>query len=479
MPLRVSTHSTFTRVLLSIQMNQIKSIRAQEQVASGRRLLRPSDDPTGAARALSLTRQIADVDRFSSAINSGLTVVNTATAGLQDASNLMAEARQLLVEGMNGTLSMEDRDALAVEFDLLRAQLLEIGNLRAGDRYLFGGTNTGQPPWVSGDSSGHPRVTYRGNEESQFVRIGEGVDIPINLPGLEVFGRRDFTGTSFAGLTGAASGMTADEGTGYEYLQFRHDSTDAGGLAGVGIALYNGGSADSLLGDNSLSIDMTAGTIRLGSGPAIVLPEAGSPEEANFVVENEFGGEIHLDLTGFSGVDYAGTVRGEGSASLDGTNFESLTFTETDMEFTNSSTGAVLHVDATGVKRAGSELVTFGGTGNVFDILQGVGDDLRNDDLLTAGKLTDRLKERLSELDRGHENLLIGLGVLGSRSQRLNSAAQRTLGVGLQLESLLSSITDADYAEVALDLARSDLSLQVAQASGARLIQTSLLNFLG
>jgi len=74
---------------------------------------------------------------------------------------------------------------------------------------------------------------------------------------------------------------------------------------------------------------------------------------------------------------------------------------------------------------------------------------------------------------------LIGLGVLGSRSQRLNSAGERTLSVGLQLETFLSSITDADYAEVALDLTRSDLSLQVAQASGARLIQTSLLNFLG
>ena len=86
---------------------------------------------------------------------------------------------------------------------------------------------------------------------------------------------------------------------------------------------------------------------------------------------------------------------------------------------------------------------------------------------------------RLTELDRGKENLVVGLGVLGSTSQRLNSAAERTMGVELQLESLLSSITDADYAEVALDLARSDLSLQVAQASGARLIQTSLLNFLG
>ncbi len=256
----------FSRVLLSIQQNQIKSIRAQEQVASGRRLLRPSDDPTGAARALSLTRQIADVDRFHSAISSGRTVVDTATAGLQNASNLLSEARQLLIESMNGTLSPGDREALSVEFDLLRTQLMEIGNLRTGDRYLFAGTDSGQPPWVTEGSGDHTRVVYRGNEESQFIRIGEGVDIPINLPGSEVFGRMEFTGTNFAELTGVASGLTADEGLGYEYLDFRHDSTSPGTLGTVGIALVNGGADDSLLGDAALNAEAGAGTTECGTG---------------------------------------------------------------------------------------------------------------------------------------------------------------------------------------------------------------------
>ncbi|MEW6073606.1 MAG: flagellar hook-associated protein FlgL [Planctomycetota bacterium] len=479
MSLRVSTHSTFARVLLSIQRSQSSLIRAQEQVASGRRLLRLSDDSPGAARALSLTRQIADVGRHGAAIAAGLTVADTAAAGLQDAGNLLSEARALLVQGMTGTLTMEDRESLAGEFDLLRDQLLEIGNLRSGDRYLFGGTSTGESPWVEIDGGGRPRIVYRGNEESQLVRIGEGVDVSINLPGTEVFGRLEYSGTSFAGLTGVASGLTADEGTGYEYLRLRHEGTVESGLAGVGIALVDGGAEDTLLGDNALVIDAVAGTIQLGAGPAVQLPDPSDPDAARFVVENERGGKLYLDLSGFTGADYAGTVRGEGSISLDGSTFVPLTFTETDLELTNPATGSVLHVDASAVKRAGDELVTFGGTVNLFDLLQGIGDDLRNADGLEADELVARLEERMRELDRGQENLLVGLGVLGAKSQRLNSAAERSQGVQLQLEILLSNITDADYAEVALDLARSDLSLQVAQASGARLIQTSLLNFLG
>lgn len=479
MTLRVSTNSTFSRVLMGIRHNQIKMIRSQEQVASGRRLLRPSDDPTGAAKALSLTRQIADVDRFNSAIVSGLTMVDTATAGLQDAASLLSEARHLLLQGMNGTMTMEDRESLAVEFDLLHAQLLEAGNLRAGDRYLFGGTETSHPPWVVETANGRSRVVYEGNEESQLVRVGDAVDVAISLPGIDVFGRLAATGTTFAGLTGVTNGLTADEGTGYEYLQFRHDSTNPGGMAAVGLALVNGGNNDSILGDTALTIDTAAGTIQLGNGTVYSIPDPASPEALDLVVENEFGAKLHLDLSGFTGADYTGTVSGAGSVSLDGSEWIAVDFTETDLELRDPATGAVIHIDTTGVQRAGEELVTFGGSVNIFDVLQGIADDLRNDSGLEQGKMVDRLEERLGELDRGHENVLLGMGVLGSRSQRLKGASQRMLGIELQLESLRSSITDADYAEVALDLARSELSLQVAQASGARLIQTSLLNFLG
>ena len=69
----------------------------------------------------------------------------------------------------------------------------------------------------------------------------------------------------------------------------------------------------------------------------------------------------------------------------------SLTFTETDLELTDPATNTVLHLDATGVRRAGRELVTFGGTVNAFDVLQGIADDLRDPDGLSHADLRDRL----------------------------------------------------------------------------------------
>lgn len=478
MALRVSTQSTFARVLFGLRGSQFALIRAQEQVASGRRILRPSDDPSGAARVLSLSRQLAGVGRFGESIGAGINVLNTAASGLQDASNLLSDARSLLLQAMNGTLSEDDREALASEFDLLRSQMLDIGNLRSGDQHLFAGTQTDDAPWEEITIDGRRRVIYRGNGEEQLLRIGNEVDIAVNLPGSEIFARNEFTGTSFAGLTGIRGGITADEGSGYEYLDLRHDASDGSALTASGIALVAGGNGDSILGDNLLVIDAAAGTIRLGDGPVVDLPDPTSPEALDFVVENELGGELHLDLAGYVGGDVSANVRGEGSVSLDGSEYVSLDFGETDLELTDAATGVVLHLDTTEVRRAGSELVTFSGNANVFDVLQGIADDLRNGDGLAANEVVQRLSLSLEELDRGQDNLLVGLGVLGSRSQRLTVSGERAASVELQIQSQISSVRDADFAEVALDLARSSLTLQVAQASGARLIQTTILNFL-
>ena len=170
---------------------------------------------------------------------------------------------------------------------------------------------------------------------------------------------------------------------------------------------------------------------------------------------------------------------GQGSISLDGTNFTTLDFAAADLELSDPTLGRVLHVDTRGIQRAGVELVTFGETGNPFDLIQGMVEDLRNGQELDSADLAERLSVRLEDLDRVHDDLLLGLGVVGARSARLTSSSARQGEVELDLAARLSEIEDADLAEVATDLARSQLLLEVAQAASARVLQTSLLNFLG
>jgi len=479
MPIRSSTQANFDRVLRGLRFNLAKLVVSQEQIATGRRILRPSDDATGTSRVLSFNRQLAGTDRFLQAVGLGRSVVDAGAVALESASAGIAEAREHLLQGMNGTLSQNDRDAIASEIELLRQSMLELANGHSGGRALFGGTSSDSDPWEAVRTGGLERVLYRGNDGEQRIRVGDGVEVAITIPGSEIFGALEPEGTRFVGTTGASSGVTADEAVGYEYLTLRHDSTDPGQLATAGVALANGGADDTILGDQALVIDAGAGTVRLGDGPVRTLPSPGDPGAADFVLENAAGGELHLDFTGFAGASYTGVVSGAGSASLDGTTFAPVDFTSDDVRLSNAGSGNTVHVDATTITRAGRDLVHFEGTVNLFDALQGIADDLRNPDGLPQTEVVERLNVWLGELDRNHESLLVALGGLGSRSERLSSTESRLTGVQLQLESLRSEVLDTDFSEAALDMARAQQGLELAQATGVRLLQTNLLNFLG
>lgn len=476
--MRVSTSSNYDRVLAGLRMNLLRMVRSQEQVASGRRILRPSDDPSGAARSLSLSRRIADADRFLATLADGQDVADAGAAQLETGSGLLAEARELLLQGMSGVLSQEDRTTLAAAVDVLREQMLDVANSRHLDRFLFGGTATGDAPFETVTQGGVERVVYTGNGDEQSVRLGSEGEVALNVAGDDVFAKLQASGIELAGLTGIAAGTTANQGTGWETLTLRHDATDPGALAGVGVALVAGGADDTLLGDQTLVIDAAAGTVQMGNGTQLSLPPAGDPELADLAVENERGGVLHLDLSAWSGADFSGTVSGSGSIAIDGASFVPIDFAQTDLRLVHPESGNVVHVDLTGVTRAGEELVQFGGAVNVFDVLEGIASDLRNGAELDSPEVFDRLELRLGELDRNQDNLLAGLGTLGSRSSRMAGGESRIEGLRVQLEGLRSETEDADLSQVVLDLSQAEQTLQLAQATGVRLIQNTLLRYL-
>jgi flagellin-like hook-associated protein FlgL len=473
--MRLSTNQTYRLVLDGLQTNFSRMVRSAEQAATGRRINRPSDDPTGAALTLGFERRMADIGRSVEAARDGRAVVDGAAAVLEEVSGLMAEVRALVVQGMNGTLDPQARSAIGDQVALLREQLVTLANSRQGNRYLFAGSDSAARPF---DVDANGRVVYTGDGVQQKVRVGSGVSIPINVAGSELFMAAQGMTVSLSGLTGIALGSTANQGDGVETLTVRHDATDLSSLASSGITSANGGLSDTFVGVGNLVVDTAAGTVRLGDGPAVALPVSGSPDYSDFVVANAAGGEVHLDFSGWSGGDVAGPVTGSASVSLDGVAFTSVDFTETDLRLENPTTGSIVHVNTQGLERAGAELLHFSGEVSVFDVLDSIASDLSNSAAFDSEDIVKRLGLGLGELDRHHDNVLNGLGVLGSRSARLDDAATRLEALDVQVSAQLSTVRDADLSEAVLDLQRNEQILQLSQAAGTRLLQTSLLNFL-
>jgi len=471
MPIRPTQGRIFDLIRVGIQNNTAKLIRAQEQAASGRRIVRASDDAVGTSVSLSLRRQIGAIEAFVAATAGARPEVEQASARLQEGSGVIAEIRALMLQGMNGALSERDREAVANQIELLEGQLLDVANTRSGDSYLFAGTATSTQPFTEVEVNGESRVEYRGNDEYQSVLTGRDSEVSLNATGREVFARYDFTGTRLGTQTGIRAGATANSGSGYETVTVRQDGTT--GAMGAGVSLV--GSGDTLVGDRALVIDGAARTVTLGSGEAVRIP---NPPPPTLTVWDEHGGRLTLDTSGYSGADFSTTVTGEASVSLGGGAFTAVDLTETDLRLESGSTDAVLHLDTTALVRAGEELVTFSGTPNIFDTIRGAVADLRRPDSDGRDVIVERVQARLAELDRSQDDLLVGLGKLGSVSERIDVAATRLEDLEITVEGLISNVEDADYADVALELQRAEQTLQLAQATGARLMQQTLLNFL-
>ena len=395
---------------------------------------------------------------------------------MEQGGAVIGDAKSLILQGLNGTLSQEDRESLATELKLQLDQLLDVANTTLGGKRLFSGTNVSAEAYTQSGSGPDASYSYQGTEAASSVEIGNNVRTETLLSGQEAFGRFEYSGVSFAGLTGLGKGIRANEGVGFEELTLRHDSTV--GAPGAGVSLANGGAENTILGAHTLTIDGVTGTVTLDGGGPIAIPQPGDADYTDFVVTNQDGAEVHLDFSAYAGGSSTATLTGEGSISIDGTNFSPLTLTETDLQLIDKQSGAVLHVDTTKVTRAGVELVGFDGAANVFDALKGAINDLENGHDLKANEMAARLEMRLGEIDRNHENMLQSISVLGSRLSRIESALGTLDGMETELASHLSAVEDVDLASVVTDATQAEQTMQLAQMAGSRLMQNSLLNFL-
>ena len=174
--------------------------------------------------ARGLGSQISNLDRFFSAVQDGGTLLDRAAASVQESSDLMSHARELVVQGMNGTLSDSDRRTLATSLEQIRARLLDVANQDTNSHFVFAGTATNTRPFVESTVAGVKQVRYVGNAEPLEVQSGLDARLKTTLPGGDIYTRDDRSGTRYASLTGATHGAAPTRAQWLRALRTRHDS---------------------------------------------------------------------------------------------------------------------------------------------------------------------------------------------------------------------------------------------------------------
>lgn len=213
--MRISTAGMFRASLGQMQELQSALARTQEQIASGKRLLAPSDDAIGAARSIELRELSSRIEQFNRNGNLAESRLSVQEQALASAGDLLQRARELAVQANNGTQSNETRAFIATEVRQLKEQMIQLANSQdTTGRYLFSGYSDKVQPF-SATSAG---AVYNGDEGQRFVEIAEGRRIADGDSGARVFeriprGNGTFTTAAAAGNGGSGiidSGAVTD-----------------------------------------------------------------------------------------------------------------------------------------------------------------------------------------------------------------------------------------------------------------------------
>jgi flagellar hook-associated protein 3 FlgL len=137
--------------------------------------------------------------------------------------------------------------------------------------------------------------------------------------------------------------------------------------------------------------------------------------------------------------------------------------------------GETLVVNADNEATFGTYVGTAGGTysGSVFEVLEKISNDLRNNDLSAAG-----LGAALGALDSARSRMSIVQSAVGAKSRRVDDLLSRNLNLDGDLRHAISELEDVDMAKVLLDLRIQESNYQAALSVTARVIQPSLVDFL-
>lgn len=201
---RISTLGTYQNSLAQILAKQTAMAKTQQQLGSGSRLTTGADDPLAAGSATTMDRSLARLTQYDKNASAVQNRLNMQESSLAQANELLSNARTLVVQANNGTMSSSDRGEIAKQIQSIKDQLVSLANGTDGvGRYLFGGTDDGSLPFTTSAGS----VAYNGNQTQRKVEVAGSQQVSDTIPGSQLFMQvRTGNGTIVANADNANTG---------------------------------------------------------------------------------------------------------------------------------------------------------------------------------------------------------------------------------------------------------------------------------
>lgn len=529
--MRVTPGMMSAQVQRELQAALAAIAHQQELLSSGRRIVAPADDPVGAAQAVTIRSRQAATAQFQNNVAAARASLSTADSTFRSIVEVVTQAREAAVQGASDSNDALARQSIGIAVNQLLETLVTLANSRGGTgTFLFAGQESTTAPYtVTRDASGQITAVTpnpRGIDDPTPAEIGEGVTIPTSVSGTAIFGavtdptyafdvlirmRDNLNGERLLSFQPDVSAVGAANPSAYAGVVAPTD-LEIGGPTGTAFVAPTVAADDAISFSGNASSAFAAAAeinlLTLTTGVAATVTKAQITYSAG-----SFANDITLDGTAgktlvINGTSIVGAVSGTTSAerrdalvalingagtgvvasAVPGGDAFALTAAdgrnisiETDATVTPTSVNANFFGFATGLTGSGAAtaVVARGGVqltaSAPVSVTPASGSTLNSQ---MSGQGTTGLQTALDEVGSVLDRVIGPSTVVGTRLSWLSLLDERLGNESMGLASDLSRIEDLDVAKAATDLQQLQIFYQGALASGAKLIQLSLLDFL-
>ncbi len=185
--MRISTNMVYEKAYRNLTLAFDRFIRLQEQMATGKRINRPSDAPADVPQDLLYRKEIKDAQQYQSVIDYAYSWMSVADTALSNVVQLLNNAKAIALEQGSDSADEQTRMSAALQVDSIVSQIVQLANTKHGNRYIFAGYKTRTQPFTREVLEGKEVVRYNGDEGEMFVEISKGVRMQLNQIGKEIF----------------------------------------------------------------------------------------------------------------------------------------------------------------------------------------------------------------------------------------------------------------------------------------------------
>jgi flagellar hook-associated protein 3 FlgL len=207
--MRISTNYQYDTFQMDIRNAQEKLVNVSQQLATGKRINKPSDDPVGVGRTVSMRSLKAGIEQYQKNLNSARGALGYIDTTAGDITDLTRQAYGLAVQGASSTTDQAGRNAAATQIGNIQKRLVDLANSKGptGD-YQFAGQKSSTKPYTLVGGT----LTFNGDTNPIRVETGPGETMQSNVAGepmiSELYNRLESLKSNLiGGQVGAISGI--------------------------------------------------------------------------------------------------------------------------------------------------------------------------------------------------------------------------------------------------------------------------------